>query len=328
MEGGLEIVQDRLEGRPLGPWRELGHEQTLAVVAATVGGPRSAAADHVDLEAAVDVDPDPAVLSHGLGMRIVSWNVNSVRVRLEAIRRFVRKYEPDVLCLQETKVEDHLFPREAFARMGFANTIVAGQKGYHGVAIATRRPVSSHHQRRIGGRRQARHVAIEVDGIEIHDVYVPAGGERPDPEQNPAFAYKLRFLRSMARWMRSWPNDVPRVLVGDLNVAPLETDVWSHQKLRRVITHTEVEIEHLAAVQRSCGWVDAARSVVPPSEKLFTWWSHRGDWRRLNKGRRLDHIWVTPTLEKRIRDVKVATEVRGWRRPSDHAPLFVDLDTR
>lgn len=284
------------------------------------------ATDHLDLEAAVDVDPDPAVLSHAIGMRIVSWNVNSVRVRLEAIRRFVRKYEPDVLCLQETKVEDHLFPRDAFTRMGFADTVVVGQKGYHGVAIATRRPVTRTAQRQLGGRSEARHVAVEVDGIEIHDVYVPAGGERPDPEENPAFAYKLRFLLGMARWMRRWPRGRPRVLVGDFNVAPLETDVWSHQKLRRVITHTEVEIEHLGAVQRAGAWVDAARVVVPPSEKLFTWWSHRGDWRKLDKGRRLDHIWVSPVLAPRIVGMKVAREVRGWRRPSDHAPLFVDLE--
>ena len=260
-------------------------------------------------------------------MRIVSWNVNSVRIRLEAVRRFVRKYEPDVLCLQETKVQDHLFPREAFARMGFVDTVVVGQKGYHGVAIASRHTVKRHHRRNMGGSSDARHVAVEIDGLEIHDVYVPAGGEKPDPDLNPAFAFKLRYLRSMARWMRSWPDrQAARVLVGDLNVAPLEQDVWSHQKLKRVITHTEVEIAHLRRVQRSCDWVDAAREVIPPSEPLFTWWSHRApDWRQVNKGRRLDHVWVTPALRDRIADVRVATEVRGWRRPSDHAPVVLDL---
>jgi exodeoxyribonuclease-3 len=258
---------------------------------------------------------------------IASWNVNSVRMRLGALHRFIRKYRPDVLCLQEIKVRDELFPLATLRRMGFTAIAVHGQKGYHGVAIASRRRFADRSSYVIGRTREARHLAVRFDdGLTIHNVYVPAGGPDPDPEANPRFAAKLRFLRSAARWMRAWPAGERAVLAGDFNVAPLEHDVWSHQKLRRVITHTPIEIDHLTRVQRAHAWVDVAREVVPPERKLYTWWSYRApDWQRLDKGRRLDHIWVSPTLRPAISDFHVAKEVRGWSQPSDHAPILAYL---
>ncbi len=261
-------------------------------------------------------------------MRLLSWNVNSVRVRLEALRRVVRKYQPDVVCLQETKVVDALFPREAFTRMGFVDLAVAGQKGYHGVAIASRASITSRHRQALASSEDQRHLSVVTAGLEIHNVYVPAGGPLPDPRLNPAFAHKLDYLRALAAWTRSWPEpeEHPRVLVGDLNVAPLEHDVWDHRRLRRTITHTEAEVSLLEAAQDALPWVDVGRRFVPPQEKLYTWWSHRGDWRSRMQGRRLDHAWVSSALAPRLRGFQVAVEVRGWRRPSDHAPVIVDLD--
>ncbi len=259
-------------------------------------------------------------------MRLASWNINSLRHRLRSVGTFCRKERPDVLCLQETKVEDALFPRQALARLGFEHIVFSGQKAYHGVAIASRIPIASHFCRDIGRTGEPRHICAALDnGIEVHNIYVPAGGDDPNPDRNPKFARKLAFIRAATRWMRSW-HEQPRLVVGDFNVAPLETDVWSHKMLKRNITHTPIEIEHLDKWQRSGAFVDVAREFVPPEEKLFTWWSYRApNFRTANKGRRLDHIWAAPCLQSSLKSFRVADEVRGWKTPSDHAPLVCEL---
>lgn len=265
-------------------------------------------------------------------VRLATWNVNSIRVRLESLRRFVRKYEPDVVCLQETKVSDEHFPLEAVRRMGFESVVINGQKGYHGVATLCRRAVDRSWSRGMCGAEDCRHLAVrlgdDLGALEVHNFYVPAGGDLPDPERNPKFAHKLEYLGEMAQWMRRWRRKraARRVVVGDLNVAPLENDVWSHEKLRRVVTHTPIEIEHLSEVQRAHDWLDVARRFVPPQEKLYTWWSYRAaDWRRADKGRRLDHVWVSPALHEAPTRLQIAKELRGWKRASDHVPVLVTL---
>jgi exodeoxyribonuclease-3 len=118
------------------------------------------------------------------------------------------------------------------------------------------------------------------------------------------------------------------VVVGDFNIAPLEHDVWSHKQMMDVVSHTPVEIERLSAMQRSIGWLDAVRHFVPDDEKLYTWWSYRAkDWSAANRGRRLDHIWVTQPLAGSLRNHQILREARGWEpKPSDHVPVLVDLD--
>lgn len=116
------------------------------------------------------------------------------------------------------------------------------------------------------------------------------------------------------------------VVVGDLNIAPLETDVWSHKALLKVVSHTPVEVEGLRRVQAAGGWIDAMRDHTPPSEKLYTWWSYRSpDWQAADKGRRLDHVWLSPDLRGHLRAVTVTREARGWDRPSDHVPVMAEL---
>ena len=164
--------------------------------------------------------------------------------------------------------------------------------------------------------------------IELHCLYVPAGGDVPDPALNDKFAHKLRFLDEMIAW---WPAagkaGRPMVLVGDLNIAPLEHDVWSHSQLLDVVSHTPVEVEKLAALQGTLGWIDAARVFVPPEKKLYSWWSYRAkDWRASGRGRRLDHIWITPALEGALKACTILGGVRGWEpKPSDHAPVIAEL---
>jgi exodeoxyribonuclease-3 len=158
---------------------------------------------------------------------------------------------------------------------------------------------------------------------------VPAGGDIPDPDENDKFAHKLDFLKEMTDWFkkRKGKKKNKYVLLGDLNIAPLEHDVWSHKQLLKVVSHTPVEVEHLAEVQKSHSWIDVAREEFPEPEKIFTWWSYRSpDWTKNDRGRRLDHIWVTPALEGRARDIDIVRKARSWKRPSDHVPVLMTLD--
>ncbi len=261
-------------------------------------------------------------------MRIATWNINSVRLRLAGLARLVEEARPDVICLQETKVSDEHFPREAVEALGYEHLLIRGMKVYNGVAILSRLPLAEPGWHNWCGRDDARHVfATLPGGVELHNVYVPAGGDVPDTEANEKFAHKLRFMTEMAKWWEARRGDGARVvLAGDLNVAPLETDVWSHTQLLKVVSHTPVEVEHYDRIVAACGWVDAVRDFIPPERKLFTWWSYRAlDWNASDRGRRLDHVWVTPALVGAMRGAEVLRSARGWDTPSDHVPVIVDL---
>lgn len=264
--------------------------------------------------------------------RLISWNINSLRKRLEPLHDLVRETSPDVICLQETKVADALFPHAEIAAMGYAHRATSGFKGYNGVAILSRLELESARGRQWCGRADGRHVQARLGGghggIELHNFYVPAGGDDPDPDLNAKFAHKLQFMQEMADWGASLERrDARRILVGDLNVAPLETDVWSHRQLLNVVSHTPVEVEHLDRAQAAHGWIDAVRAFVAPEVPLYSWWSYRAqDWRASNRGRRLDHAWVTPALLPALTGALVLDEVRGWDTPSDHAPVLLDFE--
>jgi exodeoxyribonuclease III len=264
-----------------------------------------------------------------VSLRIATWNINSVRLRIENVRRFVEEAKPDVLCLQETKAHDDVFPAEAIRAMGFPHIAIAGMKSYNGVAIASRRPLRAAERLEWCGQSDCRHLVARIDGgLELHNFYVPAGGDIPDPLENPKFAHKLRFLDEMATFFRARKADSKRpvMLVGDLNIAPLETDVWSHKQLLGVVSHTPVEVEKMGSLQTTLGWVDAVRHFISPEEKLYSWWSYRAaDWAASDRGRRLDHIWVTPALARSLAAARIARDARGWLRASDHVPVIVDL---
>lgn len=262
-------------------------------------------------------------------MKISTWNINSVRLRLNLVRRFLAAHQPDVLCLQETKVIDELFPASAFRKIGYVHQAIRGQKGYHGVAILSRLPFASVRTEELCRNTDCRHIsAVFENGIELHNFYVPAGADVPDPGINPKFAHKLHFLREMARMFekRCDRMTAPAVLVGDLNVAPLENDVWSHKQLLKVVSHTPVETDLLESVRASFDWVDVTRSFVPPEEKIYSWWSYRArDWRASDRGRRLDHIWVAPALKEHAVEHAIFKPARGWKLASDHVPVLATL---
>jgi len=260
-------------------------------------------------------------------VRIVTWNINSLRLRNDTLGRVVERLRPDIVCLQETKVRDEEFPADAVRAMGFDHVLFRGMKSYNGVAILSRVPVREIHRRDWCAREDCRHLAARLPGgEELHNFYVPAGGDVPDPDENDKFAHKLAFVDEMADWFAG-KRQARRILVGDLNIAPLETDVWSHKQLLDVVSHTPVEVEKLTRAMVAHGWIDAVREIVPPSEPLFSWWSYRNrTWPGSDRGRRLDHVWLTPGLRGALRDASVLREARGWDRPSDHVPVAVDLD--
>lgn len=260
-------------------------------------------------------------------MRLVTWNINSLRLRLPLLRRVVEATRPDVVCLQETKVPDDLFPLAECRALGFPHVAHHGMKGYNGVAVLSTMPIDEARTPGWCDRTDCRHLIATIGGVEVHSLYVPAGGDLPDPQANPKFAHKLDFLREVARWFAgSYRPDARLVVAGDLNVAPLETDVWSHKQMLKVVSHTPAEVALLAGLQDSLAFVDGVRHFVPPSQRLFTWWSYRSpDWTRNDRGRRLDHAWVTPALAPGLRSALVAREARGWEQPSDHVPVVLDV---
>lgn len=259
-------------------------------------------------------------------MRIITWNINSVRARVDIVKQLVETYDPDVLCLQETKVQDHMFPTGFFEEIGMPHLALHGQKSYHGVATAAKAPFADSYKIDWCQKGDARHIAIRLDnGVTVHNFYVPAGGDEANPETNDKFAHKLQFMDEMTKWSADLSE--PSVLVGDLNIAPHPDDVWDHKKLLKVVSHTPIETDGMLQMIEAHDWVDVMREVTPLPEKLFSWWSYRAkDWSAADKGRRLDHVWVSPSLKSAPKHMEVAREARGWTKPSDHAPVIVDFD--
>ena len=266
-------------------------------------------------------------------LAVATWNINSVRLRLPLVLDYLQRVRPDVLCLQETKCLDDQFPRSSFREIGYAHQAIKGDKGYNGVAILSRLPLGEPSCLPFGRKGDARHIAAEVTSaaglaVTVNNFYVPAGGDIADPELNVKFAHKLAFLEDMRDWSaRQAGTKHPAIVTGDLNVAPYESDVWNHKQLLDVVSHTPVETSALEDI-RVCGeWTDAVRHRIPEPERVYTWWSYRAaDWMASNRGRRLDHIWVSSPLAPMIEEVAIETAARGLERPSDHVPVLLSLN--
>jgi exodeoxyribonuclease III len=268
-------------------------------------------------------------------LKITTWNINSVRLRINLVAKFIKAARPDVICFQETKCPDSKFPLKRFARLGYPHAALNGQKGYHGVAILSRLPLDSTDARSYCGKSDSRHLAVKIgeraglaDPLTVHNFYVPAGGDEPDPANNEKFAHKLAFLDEMRLAPEMCLGNADRaILVGDLNVAPLEHDVWSHKQMLKVVSHTPIECQKLTAVQKAGRWFDVLRAFVPEPAKLYTWWSYRAhDWEAADRGRRLDHIWVSPAIAGQVSGMTIAKQARGWTQPSDHVPVTAVIE--
>ncbi|UTD27037.1 exodeoxyribonuclease III [Bradyrhizobium sp. WD16] len=266
---------------------------------------------------------------------LTTWNINSVRLRIDLVAKFLKATRPDVLCLQETKCPDDAFPLKQLRRLGYEHIALNGQKGYHGVAVVSRIPFDSSDIRTFCDKVDSRHISVSFGAaaglkapVVLHNFYVPAGGDVPDPTVNEKFAHKLSFLDEMKACdpLHPMPDD-RHILVGDLNVAPHEHDVWSHKQMLKVVSHTPIECDKLLAVQSRGQWIDVARQRTAAAEKIYTWWSYRAaDWAAADRGRRLDHIWVSPALGAAVSDLTITRAARGWERPSDHVPVTAVIE--
>ncbi len=256
-----------------------------------------------------------------------------MRLRAGLVEKLIKQLDPDIICLQETKCPNDQFPEKVFHKHGFTHIVKNGLKGYHGVATLSRHPFHATHIIDYCKKQDGRHIETafltQQGMLRVHNFYVPAGGDEPDPDINEKFAHKLAFLAEMKRRFsptKQQGND-KMVLLGDLNIAPYEHDVWSSRQLQKVVSHTPVERARLEAVRKTLDWEDVARRFIPESEKLYSWWSYRArDWAASNRGRRLDHIWATPALSGHISHYDILRAARGWEKPSDHVPVFIDIE--
>ncbi|MDQ7070351.1 MAG: exodeoxyribonuclease III [Rhodobacterales bacterium] len=261
-----------------------------------------------------------------MSFTLATWNINSVRLREPIVCKLLAEEAPDVLCLQECKSPVDKIPTADFAALGYEHMVARGQKGYNGVLILSRMPLEDVGGHDYVGMGHARHVAARLpNGVVIHNHYVPAGGDVADREVNEKFGQKMDYLAELRDQFRA---DAPEksILVGDLNIAPREDDVWDHKKLLKVVSHTPIEVAALLETQEAGGFVDVTRADIPEG-KLYSWWSYRArDWDVADKGRRLDHIWATGDISGAAHGSRVMRAARGWEKPSDHAPLFATFD--
>lgn len=259
---------------------------------------------------------------------VATWNINSVRLRADQVERFLLQEAPDVLCLQEIKTPENLFPHEMFEKLGYTHRAVHGQKGYHGVATVSRIPFRDFSKHDWQDNGEARHIGVELtgagNGLIIENVYIPAGGDVADRAVNAKFGQKLDFLERMTRWAEKIER--PTLIVGDFNIAPLECDVYNHKALLKVVSHTPIEVETLQRFADAHGWVDLGRKHIPAPERNYSWWSYRSYWRAKDQGRRLDHMWASPEAAAQTRGHRFVEETRKWEQPSDHIPLITELD--
>lgn len=259
-------------------------------------------------------------------MKIATWNINSVRLRLNLLKTLAEIANPDVICLQETKTPDELFPQDEIKKIGYNYLAFAGQKSYNGVAILSKYPISSIFSSNFYNEDK-RHISAKIGNFEIHNFYMPAGGDEPDANLNHKFKHKLEYIKLVQNWFlnnRSKNDNI--ILLGDLNIAPHKNDVWSSTQLKNVVSHTPIERELLINLQNSFEFTDSARHFTSMDKKLYSWWSYRNrDWQKSDRGRRLDHIWVSLPLKSQLKNIVTLKEARSWDRPSDHVPFMIEL---
>ncbi|HYY60430.1 MAG TPA: exodeoxyribonuclease III [Burkholderiales bacterium] len=254
-------------------------------------------------------------------MRLGSWNVNSLRVRLPHLLDWLRDAQPDVACLQETKTEDANFPLAELRDAGY-HAVYCGQRAYNGVAILARSPITDvQHGIPEFADDPKRCIAATVGGIRIVCLYAP-NGEAPGTEK---YAYKLRWYEALARWLSQLLPRTPELAVlGDMNVAPEDRDVHDPKRWAGKIHVSEPERAALRTVL-STGVVDAFRLFEQP-ERLYSWWDYRLRAFERNWGLRIDLALLAPALAKRCTGCTIDLAPRKRERPSDHAPVLVELN--
>ena len=254
-------------------------------------------------------------------MRVATWNVNSLTARFERVAGWLEERSPDVLCLQETKQDDAKFPFAGFAELGY-EAVHHGDGRWNGVAILSRVGLSDV-RRGFGSPEDeagTRLIAATCAGIDVMSCYVPNGRALDDPH----YAIKLAWLDRLAATVAASGLARPRVVVGDFNVAPSDADVWDPAALEGMTHVSAPERERIAALE-SLGLVDVVRAAHP-DDAAFSWWDYRNGSFHRGFGMRIDLIFCSPDLAGAVDDAWVDRDARKGTKPSDHAPVVVDLD--
>jgi len=260
-------------------------------------------------------------------MKVATWNVNSIRTRLDHLVHWLTENPVDALCLQETKVMDEAFPHQPFRDLGY-HTAILGQKSYNGVAILSREPlrdVSGGFAAVLGDRitdldDQKRVITGVLQGVRLVNLYVPNGSAVGSDK----YAYKLRWLETLCEYLKGWLQQSDRLLVcGDFNIALEDIDIHDPTGREKMVMATELERQALRAVL-DLGLADVFRKFSQEAGQ-FSWWDYRAAAFRRNLGWRIDHIYLTPALYDQAITCKIDTAPRKLEQPSDHTPVIVEL---
>ncbi|MEN3334439.1 MAG: exodeoxyribonuclease [Blastocatellia bacterium] len=254
-------------------------------------------------------------------LKLATWNVNSIAARLPLVTRWLAEAQPDALCLQEIKCTDDRFPAEEFAALGYESTVF-GQRTYNGVAILSRAKCQDV-QRGFpddSAEAQARLLAGTIDGVRIVNVYIPNG----QAVGTDKYAFKLDWMRRLREFFDTQYKAGQQVLLcGDFNVAPEDRDVHNPKLWENRVLFSKPERAALAEI-KAWGFTDAFR-LHNDEPKQFSWWDYRISAFKRNLGLRIDHIWTTKRLAERTTSAAIDKAPRAWERPSDHAPVIVDI---
>ncbi|MCW5888913.1 MAG: exodeoxyribonuclease III [bacterium] len=255
-------------------------------------------------------------------MRLVTWNVNGIRARLERVRAWIGEHGPDVLCLQETKIADDAFPHDAFTELGYY-VAIHGQRSWNGVAILSRTPLDAVQRGFDDGVEdaQARLIAATTGGVRVVSAYVPNG----ETIGSDKYAFKLAWMTRLGAWLRRIVPETPRLaLCGDFNVAPAELDVHDPARWIDTVLFTPEVREALETLRQDAGLVDVVRRLNP-GQPCLSWWDYRMLAFPKGRGLRIDHIFLTPALDALASAAGVDRNARKGAQPSDHAPVWVEL---
>lgn len=255
-------------------------------------------------------------------MKIATWNINSIKSRIDHVLKWCKANQPDVLCLQETKCVDDKFPSRKFNAIGYSNIEVLGERAYNGVAIISKLPLSDLVRKLPGDRTdtQSRFISATINDIRLVNVYGPHGTSQGTPK----YQFKLDWLKRLRAYFdKGFSTEENVLLCGDLNVAPHELDVWSVPAWRNKLHFTKPERDAIQELKK-WGFVDVFRQINDDA-KEFSWWSNfRHDFEK-DRGLRIDHIWASPRMAERCTDCWIDKDPRGWEHPSDHAPVVAEF---
>lgn len=255
-------------------------------------------------------------------MKIASYNVNGVNGRLPVLLRWLKEAEPDIVCLQELKAPPEKFPKAELEASGYG-AIWHGQKSWNGVAILARGTTPVETQRGLPGDpndEHSRYIEADVSGLRIGCLYLPNGNPAPGPK----FDYKLKWFARLMKHARTLlTSGAPAIIAGDYNVMPTDLDVYKPERwLDDALFRPEVKTAYKKLVDQ--GWTDALRKLHP-NERIYTFWDYFRNAYARNAGLRIDHFLLSPAVAKRLLAANVDSEVRGYEKTSDHAPVWIEL---